>query len=198
MSKQLFASDRLLAALPVISTFMMTGESCISDELLRELGLLLHAISSGDRADKLFRQHERRKPKIDRSGVALVYYYVWACTGNRDLAAGQAARAQSFGRRTSEEKPLERRYVLKLSQRHRDVVLDMLEKTPDEAAERARIYLCNTRQLFVLFYKNGDVSQGNLSAQEANDLREITRYELTPRKVAQLRDYLRRKSPRPH
>lgn len=191
------ASDRLLAALPSISAAMMTGTPVASAELLRELGWLLQAISRGEPANKLFRQHERRKPKEDRTGVALVYYYVWACTDDDDHAADKAARAHSFGTRTGAEKPLSGPSVRKIAQKHRNAVLRVLEQYPNEAAERARIYLCNPRQLHVLLNKNGDITQGKLTAQEATELRELMQYKLTPEKVARLREYLRKKSPRP-
>jgi hypothetical protein len=196
-SASISASDRLLAALPAISAAMLTGTPLASLELLRELGSLLYAISRGEPADRLFRQHKRSKPKADRTGVALVYYYVWACTDDAAVAIDRAARAHSFGKRTGSEKPLSKASVRKLAQKYRRAALCLLEQRPNEAATRARIYLCNPRQLYVLLNKGGDVTQGRLSAQEAAELQELARYKLTAEKVARLREYLRKKSPRP-
>lgn len=198
MNKHPPASKRLLAALPGIGATIATGKIAVNPELLQELGLLLIAISRGEPAHKLFRQNERRKPKEDRAGVALVYYYVWACTGDAALAIEKAARAHSFGERTGTEKPFTKPYVRKVAQKYRNAVLRLLEQQPDETAERARIYLCNRKQLFVLLYKNGDVTQGKLSPQEAAEVQELMQYKLTPGKVATLREYLRKKSPRPN
>jgi len=163
---------------------------------MKELGSILHAVSRGEPAHKLFRQHEKTKPTVDRFGVALVYWYVRACTGDADLAVRKAAVAQWQANRTGAEKPLAKASVLKVAQEHRDAVFEMLEGNPAGATDRARIYMCNARQQWVLFHRNGDVAQGKLSPQEAAEVTELLRFKLTAKKVAGLREYLRRKSPR--
>jgi hypothetical protein len=201
------ASDLLLRRLPFITAALASETTAaafeqlrqvgtVDPELLRELASLLHAISRGEPANKLFRQNEKTKPKQNRSGVALVYYYVLACTNDADLAVKKAARAHSFGQRTGAERPFAKEYVKKVAQKHRDAALAYLEKKPVDAAETARSYMCNSRQMYVLLYKNGDVTQGKLSPQEATEVTELLKYSLTAEKVSRLREYLRKKSPR--
>jgi hypothetical protein len=192
--KQAPASKKLLAALPGISTLLMAGQP-VKSELMAELGAILHAVSRGESAHTLFRQHEKTRPKVDRAGVALVYWYVRACTDDDALAVVKAACAQNFGR-TGTEKPLTESYVRNVAKKHRDAVFEMLEGNPARATDRARIYMCNARQQWVLFHRGGDVAQGKLSPQEAAEVTELLQFKLTAKKVAALREYLRRKSPR--
>jgi hypothetical protein len=215
------ASDELMEALPHISSVLRLLEvnlasiGEIDPKLLCELGSLLASILRGVPANKLFRQDERTKPKKDWSNLAVAYYFLRACAEDvtdDSNAIATVKAAETLGAPNSDE------LIRKSVRAFRLSVLNALEENGDLMTQFVFLVTRSARyqQLLHLYnfipqavaLANGDpavmsqiqdaASKHGFTAQDAAELEkqrlDWQRYHLTAKKVAKLREYLRKKS----
>lgn len=192
--------------------------SDIDAGLLCELGSILMSILRGVPAGELFRQNERTKPERDWWNLAVVYYFVRACsddvTDDSDAIA-QVKAAEGSGTLNSAEA------IRKSIRNYRKSALDLLEQ--DCSAATLLVFLTtrtaryrHLQQLHLVAPSVAATLQqypalNNLVNEQLRDFKftadEVAelerqrvewdqRYKLTPEKASRLREYLRRKSPR--
>lgn len=178
------ASARLMTELPHISTgLIVNGELPQLDPmLLRELGMILHNVQCGVDARKLFLQDKRTKPRKDRFNLAFAYWYVRARSD--DLADDSDAIAF-----VEKIEPLSASRIKKIAQQYRPRVFKQM-------TGRSEAELCEAFTICIGAFA------ALMFAPESSEARllfdSMKQKPVDADRVEKLREYLRRKSPRPN
>ena len=178
------ASPRLMAELPNISAGLITNGKLpqLDTTLLRELGIILHNAQCGVDARKLFRQDERTKPRKDRFNLAFAYWYMRASSD--DLA--DDSHAIAFVKKVE---PLSTPRIKKIAQLYRPRVFKQM-------TGRSEAELGETFTLCIGVFAELMLAPESSEARLLFD--SMKQKPVDADRVEKLREYLRKKSPRPN